>query len=135
LALKRLLTVSLAQELWTFVRKRAIRPVIYAVGGDDGHDDRHPYDGVMYLDTQLGRWHNVAPVKQKRSVCGVGTLNNRIYVVGGYNGERAVETVEEFDPATNTWRNVANISQRRSGRSALELSSGPPRRSQSQARR
>ena len=52
-------------------------------------------------------------MQQKRSVCGVATLGGKIYVVGGYNGERAVETVEEFDAATNTWRNVASISQRR----------------------
>lgn len=29
--------------MWAFIRKQAIRPVIYAVGGDDGHDDRNPY--------------------------------------------------------------------------------------------
>lgn len=87
--------------------------MIYAVGGDDGHNDRDPYSGVMYLDTQLGQWHTVAPLKQKRSVCGVAALGSKMYVVGGYNGERAVETVEEFDPTTNTWKNVANISQRR----------------------
>ena len=101
------------RQAFHFVRKRAIRPVIYAIGGDDGHDDRNPYCTVMSLDTQMGMWYSVAPLQQKRSVCGAAALGNKMYVVGGYNGERAVETVEEFDPSTNTWRNVASLSQRR----------------------
>ncbi len=100
-------------KLCNYVRKQAIRPVIYTIGGDDGHDDRNPYASVMYFDTQLGTWHHVAPLQQKRSVCGAATLGFKIYVVGGYNGERAVETVEEFDPSTNSWRNVASLAQRR----------------------
>ncbi len=99
--------------MWAFIRKQAIRPVIYAVGGDDGHDDRNPYSAVQYLDVQLGQWHRVAPLRQKRSVCGAAALGGKMYVVGGYNGERAVETVEEFDPASNQWRTVAPIAQRR----------------------
>lgn len=99
--------------MWTFVRKKAIRPVIYCIGGDDGVDDRSPYDAVLYLDTQLERWQRVAPLKHKRSVCGVATLNNKLVVVGGYNGERAVEAVEQFDPQTNTWTSLAPIGQRR----------------------
>lgn len=100
-------------QAFHFVRKQAIRPVIYAIGGDDGHDDRNPYCAVMSLDTQMGVWHSVAPLQQKRSVCGAAAVGSKMYVVGGYNGERAVETVEEFDPTTNSWRNVANLSQRR----------------------
>lgn len=101
------------RQAFHFVRQQAIRPVIYAIGGDDGHDDRNPYCTVMSLDMQMGMWRSVAPLQQKRSVCGAAALGGKIYVVGGYNGERAVETVEEFDPSTNSWRNVASLSQRR----------------------
>jgi len=36
------------------VRKQAVRPAVYAIGGDDGHDDRNPYSFVQYFDTQVG---------------------------------------------------------------------------------
>jgi hypothetical protein len=119
------LSLQPKQELWRYVRKSAIRPVIYAIGGDDGQDDRNPYSAVTYLDTQLGQWlpgtdasdgasrARVAPLRNKRSVCGVAAFQGKVYVVGGYNGERAVESVEVFDPQANTWTMAAPISQRR----------------------
>ena len=97
----------------SFVRKNAVHPLIYAVGGDDGHNDRNPFNSVMYLDQQTGSWKYAAPLHQKRSVCGVASINSHLYVVGGYNGERAVDSVERFDAATGTWTNVASISRRR----------------------
>jgi len=104
---------DLREQAYRYVRGRAIRPVIYVIGGDDGHDDRNPYSDVISLNTHLSAWRKVSPLQQKRSVCGAATLRGKMYVVGGYDGERAVETVEEFDPTTNTWRYVANLSQRR----------------------
>ncbi|CAM9498992.1 unnamed protein product, partial [Phaeothamnion confervicola] len=57
-------------DVAAFVRRRAVRPTIYAVGGDDGHDDRNPFWRVLCLHQQLGTWVEVAPLGTARSVCG-----------------------------------------------------------------
>lgn len=44
----------------------------------------------------------------------VGVLNGQIYAVGGYDGSAHLNTVERFNPLTNTWGPVANMASRRS---------------------
>jgi hypothetical protein len=36
-------------------------------------------------------------------------LNGRLYVIGGYDGNAAVATVEEYDPAARRWRTLAGM--------------------------
>lgn len=45
------------------------------------------------------------------SLCftGVGVLNNLLYAVGGHDGPLVRKSVEVYDPATNTWRQVADM--------------------------
>jgi len=44
----------------------------------------------------------------------VGVLNGLVYAVGGYDGSAHLNTVERFNPLTNTWEPVANMASRRS---------------------
>jgi len=44
----------------------------------------------------------------------VGVVNGIIYAVGGYDGSAHLNTMECFDPMTNTWRTVASMASRRS---------------------
>lgn len=41
----------------------------------------------------------------------------KLYAVGGYDGasRQCLSTVEEYDPVTNKWEYVADMSTRRSG--------------------
>jgi len=82
-----------AAALRPYLRKAAVQPVLYAIGGDDGHNDRQPYKCAMYLHAALGEWIQVAELNQSRSVCGVACCGQKIYAVGGYDGERALDTV------------------------------------------
>lgn len=41
-------------------------------------------------------------------------VNGIIYAVGGYDGSAHLNTMECFDPMTNTWRTVASMASRRS---------------------
>lgn len=36
-------------------------------------------------------------------------VNGKIYVIGGHNGIEKLHAVEEYDPATNTWRTVESM--------------------------
>ena len=42
---------------------------------------------------------------------GVGVLNNKLYVIGGYNGQRAEKTCEVYDPATHRWSTIAKLNE------------------------
>ncbi|UYV67274.1 IVNS1ABP [Cordylochernes scorpioides] len=44
-----------------------------------------------------------------RSNAGVCSLDNKIYVVGGWNGQRGLSRCDMFDPDTRTWTNIANL--------------------------
>jgi hypothetical protein len=46
-------------------------------------------------------------------VSGSAVIGNKLYVVGGYDGDRATDSVEAFDCTTNTWTLMPPISQRR----------------------
>lgn len=95
------------------LRIKAIRPSIYIFGGDDGHNDAQPYGTCMYLDTLLDEWVTASPMLRPRSVCGSAVIGNRIFAVGGYDGDRATDSVEAFDCTTNKWSFMPPLLQRR----------------------
>jgi N-acetylneuraminic acid mutarotase len=43
-----------------------------------------------------------------RTELGVATVNDKLYAIGGYSGS-VLRTVEEYDPATNTWAAKADM--------------------------
>src|SRR5215208_5710966 len=47
-----------------------------------------------------GRWTNGAPMPSSRTEVAVAELGGKIYVVGGFSGEREVEI---YDPAADRW--------------------------------
>ncbi|CAN0476450.1 unnamed protein product, partial [Phaeothamnion confervicola] len=66
-------------------------------------------------------WVEVAPLGTARSVCGVAICGGRLYACGGYDGERALDTVEAFDPASDAWTRLAPMAQRRCSCVCAEL--------------
>lgn len=51
-----------------------------------------------------GAWGSFAPLGEARQEVGVAELNGKIYVVGGIRQDRSgANTVEVYDPATNSW--------------------------------
>jgi hypothetical protein len=42
-------------------------------------------------------WIGVANMSFARSVCGSATIGSKLFVVGGFDGERALDSVEVFD--------------------------------------
>ena len=44
----------------------------------------------------------------------MGVVNGIVYAIGGYDGSAHLNTVECFDPMTNSWRTVASMASRRS---------------------
>lgn len=96
---------------------------IYAFGGfvlpQSGPPAWVPIDNAWEYDAAGDSWKALAPMPTKRGSPVAVSLGDRIYVIGGAvagPGQSAVHparphtsvgTVEEYDPATNTWRGRA----------------------------
>lgn len=98
------------------------RGKIYVFGGfkypDSGPAAWVPIDNAWEYDPATDTWKALAPLPTKRGSPVAVAVGDKIYVIGGANTppgakdsgvhprrpHRSVGTVEEYDPATNTWR-------------------------------
>jgi N-acetylneuraminic acid mutarotase len=95
---------------------------LYAFGGfvlpPSGPPAWVPIDNAWQYDPAADTWKALAPMPTPRGSPVAATVNGKIYVIGGasmHHGSsepavlptrphRSLPTVEEYDPATNTWR-------------------------------
>jgi N-acetylneuraminic acid mutarotase len=95
---------------------------IYAFGGfvlpATGPAAWQPVDNAFEYDPAADTWKPLAPMPTKRGAAVAAAVNNKLYVIGGASmlpgskdtaivptrAHRSLTTVEEYDPATNTWR-------------------------------
>ena len=71
---------------------------LYVLGG------RGARDSVESFDPRTGFWTNVARLPTDRWSAGAAELDDQIYLVGGRNfSVIALDTVEVYDPYSNTW--------------------------------
>lgn len=122
--------------------------LLYAVGGYDGAT-RQCLSTVEAYNTNTNEWSYRAEMGTRRSgagnsqtrshaylhkccqstcICvnqeclcwtGVGVLKGLLYAVGGHDGPLVRKSCEVYDPATNTWKQVADMNMCR--RNAGEL--------------
>ena len=64
---------------------------IYAIGGND---QNFKTTSVERYDPSLDQWVEMAPLLTARAGCGAGVLDGYLYVVGGYDGSKCLNTVE-----------------------------------------
>jgi N-acetylneuraminic acid mutarotase len=97
---------------------------IYAFGGfthpDSGPPGWNPVNNAWEYDPATDEWKELAPMPTKRGAASAGVANGKIYVTGGANSlpgvnengihparpHNVVATVEEYDPAANSWKTV-----------------------------
>jgi N-acetylneuraminic acid mutarotase len=97
---------------------------IYAFGGfafpGSGPPGWNPVNNAWEYDPVADEWKELAPMPTRRGAASAGVVNGKIYVTGGANSlpgltengihparpHNVVATVEEYDPATNTWKMV-----------------------------
>jgi len=95
---------------------------IYAFGGftlpETGAPAWRPIDNAWEYDPAADSWKALAPMPTRRGAAAAGVANGKIYVVGGANSlpgatengihparpHNVIATVEEYDPATNSWQ-------------------------------
>lgn len=57
-------------------------------------------------DPKTDMWTAVASMSISRDAVGVCLLGDKLYAVGGYDGQAYLNTVEAYDPQTNEWTQV-----------------------------
>ena len=95
---------------------------IYAFGGftfpESGPPGWSPINNAWEYDPATDEWKELAPMPTRRGAAAAGVAGGKIYVTGGANSlpgvtengihparpHNVLATVEEYDPATNTWR-------------------------------
>jgi N-acetylneuraminic acid mutarotase len=100
----------------------SVNDKIYAFGGfkppDSGPPAWEPIDNAWEYDPAGDTWKALAPMPSKRGAAGAAVVDGKIYVIGGAgvmpgSGDTTIHPArrhmvvglnEEYDPATNTWR-------------------------------
>lgn len=62
---------------------------------------------------QINTWTPIANMLSRRSSAGVAVLEGMLYVAGGNDGTSCLNSVERYNPKTNTWESVAPMNIRR----------------------
>src|SRR5690349_6088152 len=57
--------------------------------------------------TQDGAWTTKHPLDAPRNEVQLAAVGGKLYVIGGAVGGNAVPEIDEYDPATDRWRNRA----------------------------
>lgn len=60
-------------------------------------------------------WQKVASMRIGRDAIGVCLLGERLFAVGGYDGNSYLKLVEAYDAEENKWHQVASLNNERAG--------------------
>lgn len=95
---------------------------IYAIGGTN--ELSRTLDTVELLDLGMGslEWEEARPMASRRVSHGAVAINNNIYVVGGWDGQGVVRSVEMLSGVTGEWSVVSHYAgiRMKSGVAALD---------------
>jgi hypothetical protein len=93
--------------------------LIYVAGAFTGsYPHELPTSNIYIYNPVSDKWHTGASIPQTRRRGSAGTVvhNNKIYLIGGItDGHWAgwVNWLDEYDPATNTWKTLSNAPRAR----------------------
>ncbi|CAH1782998.1 unnamed protein product [Owenia fusiformis] len=101
--------VDLEQPL---VKPRIPNDVLFCIGGWSGGG---PITAFETYDTRADRWFrkNKYEDTSARAYHAVVTINNKIYVIGGFDGTSYFSSVRCFDPVEKCWSDTAPMHQAR----------------------
>ncbi|XP_061691389.1 kelch-like protein 4 isoform X1 [Syngnathoides biaculeatus] len=91
---------------------------LYAVGGHDAPASNHCSrlsDCVERYDPKTDAWTTVSSLGVPRDAVGVCLLGDRLYAVGGYDGQSYLTTVESYDAQNNDWTEEVPLNIGRAG--------------------
>lgn len=88
-----------------FLRPRIPHEILFAIGGWSAGS---PTSFIETYDTRADKWFlSVNTDVIPKAYHGICTLNNLIYVIGGFDGNNHFNTVRCFNPVTKKWKERA----------------------------
>ena len=92
----------------------------YAIGGLGGDTWTLPLAANQRYNACTGRWEAMAPMPTPRGNISAAALDGKIYVPGGYDanapsGQRQLDVLEIYDPASDSWSGGAALPEPLSG--------------------
>ncbi|XP_053398583.1 kelch-like protein 5 isoform X3 [Mercenaria mercenaria] len=91
---------------------------LYAVGGHEAPATNPTccrFDCAERYDPKTDQWTMISPISAPRDAVGMCLLGDRLYAVGGYDGQHYLKDVEAYDPINNEWTKAAPLSTGRAG--------------------
>jgi N-acetylneuraminic acid mutarotase len=73
------------------------------------------FSPVANAANDKGTWSTMSPLPTARSGLGVVSVLGKIYAIGGSNDKTVLNTVEEYNPATNSWITKSSMPTARNG--------------------
>lgn len=117
------------QDLWTrgsdkptpatYVSAVAIGADIYVPGGCNA--DGTPTETFEVYNILTDSWREVSPLPEPRCAYASATLDDMIYLFGGWDGKRYAATVYVYDPRTDRWTEGTSMSTARGFAAAASL--------------
>ena len=90
----------------------AVNGILYAIGGQFGHDDGVDDQAFLHAyDPETDKWTEKNDLRSDRSHFEPGTIvhNNKIMIVGGRRGSFIFNDITEYDPQTDTWKELCQL--------------------------
>jgi N-acetylneuraminic acid mutarotase len=110
-------TLQPMPQVYSKIHASVLDGLIYIVGGGDGHD-------VWRYDPESSVWSALARTLNSRNNGSSMVIGGVLTAVGG--DQEALESVEHYDVATNTWTAAADMREGRSGLGAVTFGSSGP---------
>lgn len=101
--------------------------LLYAVGGHDAPTSTPTaikLDCCERYDPLTDSWTKLASMCHPRDAVGVAVLGDKVYAVGGYDGQHYLKSVESYDPSSNDWTEIASLCTGRAGTCVVRIDSG-----------
>ncbi|XP_049741738.1 kelch-like protein 8 isoform X2 [Elephas maximus indicus] len=96
--------------------------VLFCVGGRGGSGD--PFRSIECYSINRNSWFFGPEMNSRRRHVGVIAVEDKVYAVGGHDGNEHLGSMEMFDPLTNKWMMKASMNTKRRG-IALASLGGP----------
>lgn len=125
-ALATCLTYDFSTDAWTILPElpvprshaaamRLEDGTLIVAGGLSSLDASRPLGDAWALPLNATAWVPLAPMRRARGGCAFGTVFGHLVCAGGEAGTGAVETVETYDPNTDTWTTQEDMPEPRAG--------------------
>lgn len=91
---------------------------LYAFGGHDApasNPSAARFDCVERYDPVADGWSVVTAMSSGRDAMGLSFMGDRLFIVGGFDGQSYLNCVEAYDPLTNEWQQFAALPSGRAG--------------------